>query len=272
VRRNHRMIFSVIGTGNMGQALVSGFLSKGILQADDVRVCDNDEKKVFAFAAQTGCTPFTNASDAVVDADYVLLSVKPQVIDRTIIDLLASLSPRTVVISIAASVKVSRLRNLLHQETPIVRVMPNTPALVGAAVNAVCFDGVNEQNMTFVLALLETCGLVVPCDEKMLDAIGSVSGTGPAYVMLFIESLADAAVKLGIPRATALEIAAMTVYGSGKLAVETRTHPAILKDQVCSPGGTTIEGVLALEKFGLRAAVEAAVIAADDKTRLLAGG
>lgn len=266
------MIFSVIGTGNMGQALVSGFLSKGILQPEDIRVCDNDEKKVFAFAGKTGCTPFTNASEAIADADYVLLSVKPQVLDRTVSDFVPYLSPKTVIISIAASVKVNRLRNLLHPETPIVRVMPNTPALVGAAVNAVCFDGVNEEIMSFVLRLLETCGLVVPCDEKMLDAIGCVSGTGPAYVMLFIESLADAAVKLGIPRNTALEIAAMTVYGSGKLAVETKMHPAVLKDQVCSPGGTTIEGVLALEKYGLRAAVEAAVIAADDKTHLLAGG
>ena len=266
------MIFSVIGTGNMGQALVSGFLSKGILQPEDIRVCDNDEKKVFAFAERTGCTPFTNACEAIVDADYVLLSVKPQVLDRTVSDFVPYLSPKTVIISIAASVKVNRLRNLLRPETPIVRVMPNTPALVGAAVNAVCFDGVNEEIMSFVLRLLETCGLVVPCDEKMLDAIGCVSGTGPAYVMLFIESLADAAVKLGIPRSTALEIAAMTVYGSGKLAVETKMHPAVLKDQVCSPGGTTIEGVLALEKYGLRAAVEAAVIAADDKTHLLAGG
>jgi len=266
------MIFSVIGIGNMGQALVSGFLSKGILQAEDIRVCDSDENKVISFSQKTGCTSFTKASVAVKDADYVLLCVKPQVIDKTLQDLLPSLSPNAVIISIAASVKIMRLRNLLHISTPIVRVMPNTPALVGAAVNAVCFDGVNEVNMSFVLSLLETCGLVVPCDEKMLDAIGCVSGTGPAYVMLFIESLADAAVKLGIPRATALEIAAMTVYGSGKLAVETGTHPAVLKDQVCSPGGTTIEGVLALEKFGLRAAVEAAVIAADDKTRLLAGG
>lgn len=266
------MIFAVIGTGNMGQALVSGFLSKGLLTPEDIHICDSDEKKVFTFAEQTGCTPFTNASEAVLDADYVLLSVKPQVIDKTIQNFLPYLSPKAVVISIAASVKVSRLRSLLHLETPIVRVMPNTPALVGAAVSAVCFDGVNELNMSFVLSLMDTCGLVVPCDEKMLDAIGCVSGTGPAYVMLFIESLADAAVKLGIPRTTALEIAAMTVYGSGKLAVETKTHPAVLKDQVCSPGGTTIEGVLALEKYGLRAAVEAAVIAADEKTRLLAGG
>lgn len=266
------MIFSVIGTGNMGQALVSGFLGNGILKPSEIRVCDRDKEKVSSFARKTGCTPFTNAPEAVIGADYVLLSVKPQVIDRAVQDLVPSLSPDTVIISIAASVKISRLRSFLPENSPLVRVMPNTPALVGAAVNAVCFDGVAEKDMQFVTELLGTCGLVVPCDEKMLDAIGCVSGTGPAYVMLFIESLADAAVKLGIPRATALEIAAMTVYGSGKLAVETKTHPAVLKDQVCSPGGTTIEGVLALEKFGLRAAVEAAVEAADDKTRLLAGG
>lgn len=266
------MIFSVIGTGNMGQALVSGFLSKGVLQPSDVRVCDSDENKLISYAQKTGCEAFTNASESVSGADYVLLCVKPQVMDRTIQDFMPSLSPDTVIISIAASVTISRLRSLLHPASPIVRVMPNTPALVGAAVNAVSFDGVNQQSMSFVLSLLATCGIVVPCDEKMLDAIGCVSGTGPAYVMLFIESLADAAVKLGIPRSTALEIAAMTVYGSGKLAVETGTHPAVLKDQVCSPGGTTIEGVLALEKFGLRAAVEAAIVAADDKTRLLAGG
>lgn len=266
------MVFAVIGTGNMGQALVSGFLAKGVLQPADIRVCDTDMTKVQAFAEKTGCTAFTQATDAVKGADYVLLSVKPQIIDQTMQDILPSLSPDTVIISIAASVKLSRLRSHLFENSPIVRVMPNTPALVGAAVSAVCFDHVNETQIAFVLQLLGTCGLVVPCEEKLLDAIGCVSGSGPAYVMLFIESLADAAEKLGIPRDMALEIAAMTVYGSGKLACETKTHPAILKDQVCSPGGTTIEGVLALEKHGLRAAVEAAVMAADDKTRRLAGG
>lgn len=266
------MIFSVIGIGNMGQALVSGFLREGVLKAEDIRICDSDAGKVTSFSELTGCAAYTSASEAVAGADYVLLCVKPQVIDRTVTDFLPSLSDSAVIISIAASVKIARLRGLVHKSSPIVRVMPNTPALVGAAVNAVCFDSVNEENMAFVLSLLETCGLVVPCDEKMLDAIGSVSGTGPAFVMLFIESLADAAVRLGVPRTTALEIAAMTVYGSGKLAVETKLHPAILKDQVCSPGGTTIEGVLALEKHGLRAAVEAAVAAADEKTHLLAGG
>lgn len=256
----------------MGQALVSGFLKSKVLKADEIRLCDTDQEKLEAYAKSNGCHAFSSAREAVDGADYVLLAVKPQVLDKTVTSFLSSLSEKTVVISIAAGVKIARLRGLIHPGNPLVRVMPNTPALVGAAVNAVCFDHVDDDSKEFVTGLLKTCGIVVPCDEKTLDAIGCVSGTGPAYVMLFIESLADAAVKLGIPRATALEIAAMTVYGSGKLALETGTHPAVLKDQVCSPGGTTIEGVLALEKHGLRAAVEAAVIAADDKTRVLAGG
>ena len=266
------MIFSVIGTGNMGRALVGGFIKSGFLVAKDVRLCDIDEKKVTELASETGCQPYTDAALAVKDADYVLLAVKPQVFDATVKALASSLKPGAVIISIAAGVTLSRISGLLADDASIVRVMPNTPALVCASVCAVCTKNVEEERVTFVHELLGTCGIVVPCDEKTLDAIGCVSGTGPAYVMLFIEALADAAVKLGIPRRTALDIAAMTVYGSGKLMVETGTHPAILKDQVCSPGGTTIEGVLALEKGGLRAAVEDAVVAADVKTKALAGG
>ena len=177
-----------------------------------------------------------------------------------------------MIISIAASVSVSRIVHLVHKSCPIVRVMPNTPALVCSGVSAVCCDGTNEEQEKFVLSLFKTCGLVVPCDEKTLDAIGCVSGTGPAFVMLFIEAMADAAVRLGISRKAAYEIAAMTVVGSGKLLFESGMHPAALKDQVCSPGGTTIEGVHALEKNGFRTAVQEAVRAADEKTKLLAGG
>ena len=266
------MIFSVIGTGNMGRALVGGFIKNGILTPKDVRLCDIDEKKVTELASETGCQPYTDASKAVQDADYILLAVKPQVFDQTVRSLSANIKSGAVVITIVASVNLDRVDNLLNEGSSIVRVMPNTPALVGASVCAVCTRNVEKENSDFVEKLLSTCGIVVPCDEKTLDAIGCVSGTGPAYVMLFIEAMADAAVKLGVPRKTALDIAAMTVYGSGKLMVETGTHPAILKDQVCSPGGTTIEGVLALEKGGLRAAVEDAVIAADLKTKALAGG
>lgn len=266
------MIFSVIGTGNMGRALVGGFIKSGFLVSKDVRLCDIDENKVTELAAETGCQPYTDAALAVKDADYVLLAVKPQVFDATVRSIASSIREGAVIISIAAGVTLDRISGLLPEGASIVRVMPNTPALVGASVCAVCTQNVETSKADFVSKLLGTCGIVVPCDEKTLDAIGCVSGTGPAYVMLFIEAMADAAVKLGIPRKTALDIAAMTVYGSGKLMVETGTHPAILKDQVCSPGGTTIEGVLALEKGGLRAAVEDAVVAADIKTKALAGG
>ncbi|MBR3058690.1 MAG: pyrroline-5-carboxylate reductase [Clostridiales bacterium] len=266
------MIFSVIGAGNMGRALVGGFIKSGMLAPEDVRLCDIDKEKVVQLAKETGCQPFVDASEAVKDADYVLLAVKPQVFDASVSALKASLKSDVVVISIAAGVTLARIFGILGESASVVRVMPNTPALVGASVCAVCAKNVEEEKKAFVEKLLGTCGLVVPCDEKTLDAIGCVSGTGPAYVMLFIEAMADAAVKLGIPRKTALDIAAMTVYGSGKLMVETGTHPAILKDQVCSPGGTTIEGVLALEKGGLRAAVEDAVVAADLKTKALSGG
>lgn len=266
------VVFAVIGTGNMGQALVSGFLRKGVLKPEEIRLYDIETAKVNAFAKKTGCKAFPSAAEAVDKADYVLLAVKPQVFEATFESMRNKLPSTAVVISIAASVTVSRIMRLVKKDTPIVRVMPNTPALVGSGVSAVCFCDTNEQEQEFVLSLFKTCGLVVPCDESTLDAIGCVSGTGPAFVMLFIESLADAAVKLGIPRKVAYEISAMTVLGSGKLVIETGQNPAYLKDQVCSPGGTTIEGVLALEKNGLRYAVESAVLAADAKTKLLAGG
>ncbi|NLW89659.1 MAG: pyrroline-5-carboxylate reductase [Clostridiaceae bacterium] len=259
------MVLAVIGIGNMGQALVTGFLRKGLLNAKDIRVFDIDENKATGFSRKTGCELAESATDAVDKADYVLIAVKPQVFDQAMETVAHRISSTTVVISIAAAVSVSRIQSFLRKGTPVVRVMPNTPALAGAGVSAICFSNTNDKQRELIIDLLKTCGMVIPCDEITLDAIGSVSGTGPAYVMLFIEAMADAAVKLGISRKVAYEIAAMTVYGSGKLVIDTGLHPAILKDQVCSPGGTTIEGVISLEKNGFRSAVHEAVSAAAKK-------
>lgn len=266
------MILAVIGTGNMGQALVTGFLRKGVLKPSEIRLYDIDENKAEAFARKTGCELAETLNDAVDKAEYVLLCVKPQVFDQTVETFSHKLTSSTVVISVAAAVSVSRIQGHLRKNTPVIRVMPNTPALVGAGVSALCFENVPDKKKEFVVSMFKTCGMVIPCDEKTLDAIGSVSGTGPAYVMLFIEALADAAVKLGISRNVAYEVAAMTVYGSGKLVIETGLHPAVLKDQVCSPGGTTIEGVISLEKNGFRYAVEEAVEAAAQKKNKMIGG
>ena len=271
-KEDTNVVFSVIGIGNMGQALVGGFLRKGLLKPDQIRIYDLDQDKMKIFAQKTGCVACASAVEAIDHADYILIAVKPQVFDRTVDSFSHKLPGDTVIISIAASVSVSRIIHLVHKGNPIVRVMPNTPALVGAGVSAICFDGVAPEQELFVLNLFKTCGLVVPCDEKTLDAIGCVSATGPAYVMVFIEAMADAAVRLGITRKAAYEIAAMTVMGSGRMMLETGMHPAVLKDQVCSPGGTTIEGVVALEKFGLRTAVEEAIFASDSKSKKMSGG
>lgn len=271
-KEEFKVTLAVIGTGNMGQALVTGFMRKGILKPNEIRLFDIDENKAEAFARKTGCELAESAVEAADKADFVLVAVKPQVFDRTMESLSHKLGLSTVVISIAAAVSVSRIQSFLRKNAPVVRVMPNTPALAGAGVSAICFENVGEKQQEQIINMFKTCGMVIPCDEQTLDAIGSVSGTGPAYVMLFIEALADSAVKLGIARNVAYEIAAMTVYGSGKLVIETGLHPAILKDQVCSPGGTTIEGVMSLEKSGFRAAVNDAVDAAAQKKIRMAGG
>ncbi len=266
------MILAVIGTGNMGQALVTGFLRKGVLKPNEIRLYDIDENKAAAFSKKTGCELKESAIEAVDKADYVLISVKPQVFNQTMEGISHRLSISTVVISVAAAISVSQIQGFLKKSAPVVRVMPNTPALAGAGVSAICFENIGDKQQEQIVSMFKTCGMVIPCDEQTLDAIGSVSGTGPAYVMLFIEALADAAVKLGISRNVAYEIAAMTVYGSGKLVIETGLHPAVLKDQVCSPGGTTIEGVMSLEKNGFRSAIHEAVDAAAQKRIKMTGG
>ncbi len=262
---------ALIGTGNMGKALLRGFIGGKVVEPSDVYVFDLSKEAMDRTAVDLKVNTTSSANEAVKDADYVVLCVKPQHFDDVVRGLKDSLKDDVVVISIAAAVKVSRIQGLLGEGKKFVRIMPNTPAQVGAGISALCPVGLSEDETDFVKKLFDTCGETVICDEKTLDAIGCVSGTGPAYVMLFIEAMADAAVSLGIRRDIALKVAAGTVMGSGKLALDTGIHPAVLKDQVCSPGGTTIAGVMALEENGLRNAVIKSVIAASDKTKELSG-
>ena len=265
------MRFGVIGAGNMGKALIKGFIEGNVLKASEISVFDVYEPSLIKCCETFGTNKAADIAEAVSDADYVLMAVKPQQFDEALAEVNKSLSDKTIVISIAAAVTVKRIENIIGGRK-LVRVMPNTPAQVGAGVSAVCPVRLDDEETEFVKGLLGTCGQVVICNEKTLDAIGCVSGTGPAYVMLFIEAMADAAVALGIKRDDALKIAAGTVMGSGKMVLDTGVHPAVLKDQVCSPGGTTIAGVMALEEAGLRNAVIKSVIAADEKTKQMAGG
>lgn len=264
------MKLTVIGAGNMGRALIRGFISGGVLDKDEIFVYDIYEPSMLNVANDFGVNISKNPNEDVRNSDYVLMAVKPQNFDETLGGLAKDLGENTIVLSIAAAVTTSRIAGIIGNRK-FVRIMPNTPAQVGSGVSAVCPMGLNEDETNFVQKLFETCGIVILCDEKTLDAIGCVSGTGPAYVMLFIEAMSDAAVALGIKRADALKIAAATVAGSGKLCLDTGVHPAVLKDQVTSPAGTTIEGVMALEEYGLRNAVIKSVLAADAKTKKMQG-
>jgi len=265
------MKLAVIGTGNMGKALLGGFIRGGAVKASDAYCFDVRLEAMDAVAAELGCNTAGSVQTCVKDADYVLMAVKPQHFDPALADVSECLKDGAIVLSIAAAVTCDRIAGILGAGRKFVRIMPNTPAQVGCGVSAVCPVGLSEDETKFVIELLDTCGTSILCDEKTLDAIGCVSGTGPAYVMLFIEAMADAAVSLGIKRDDALKIAAGTVMGSGKLCLDTGTNPAVLKDMVCSPGGTTIAGVMALEENGFRNAVIKSVTAAYDKTLIMQG-
>ena len=264
------MKLTVIGAGNMGRALIRGFVSGGVLKPEEVFVYDIIREAAKKTSEEFGVNQSSDPNADVKDSDYVLMAVKPQHFDDTLKGLKDSLGEETIVLSIAAAVTTTRIDNILRGRK-LVRIMPNTPAQVGSGVSAICPVGLSDEEVEFVKKLFETCGIVIVCDEKTLDAIGCVSGTGPAYVMLFIEAMSDAAVSLGIKRADALKIAAATVAGSGKLCLDTGLHPAVLKDQVTSPAGTTIEGVMALEENGFRNAVIKSVTAAAEKTRRMQG-
>ncbi len=255
------MVLAVIGTGNMGRALAEGLVRTQTLEPRQIRLHDADQAKAQALAKSLGATVCCAPEDAVTGADTILIAVKPPVVPA-VLSRIRPLLDTQLVISIAAGVTLASLRALAGPAIALARVMPNTPALVGAGVSAVCFDQADAGQQSLVKGLLSACGRVYEVPESALDAVTGLSGSGPAFIMLVIEALADGGVRNGLARDMALEMAAMTVYGAASLVLETKTHPAVLKDQVCSPGGTTIAAVASLEADGLRSALIRAVDAA----------
>lgn len=259
------MKYGFIGCGNMG-----GAIAKALSQSTtDIAVADRSGKAK-ALAAQLGITYSHNASIAA-DCDRIFLAVKPHMMK----DMLASIRDTLVqrkplLITMAAGLEIWQIEEFVGASLPIVRIMPNTPTAIGMGVIPYCCNAlVDEAVLTDWLRDMRPCGLLDNLEERLIDAASALSGSGPAYMYIFLEALADGAVACGIPRTKAMEYAAMTMAGSAEMFLKTRQHPGALKDAVCSPGGSTIAGVRALEQHGFRSAAMDCVIAAYHRNKEL---
>ncbi len=254
-----------VGAGQMATALAHGFLKAGLTTADRIVASDPDERARQRFAQTTGGRTTGDNAAVVAESDVLILAVKPQQLGQVAAALRASLAShaKRLVVSIAAGVRLARLAEWLGADQRLVRVMPNTPCLVGQGASAYSLgEHATAADGALVGQLLGSLGAAWQVDEKLLDAVTGLSGSGPAFVYVIIEALSDAGVRMGLPRPIAAEMAARTVLGSAEMVLSTCEHPAVLKDRVTSPGGTTIAGLQALEAGGLRAALMAAVEAA----------
>lgn len=264
------MKIGFIGLGNMAKAMIGGMLQKEIVEPADIIGSARTSATREKMAAQYGICVKEKNADVAEQADVLILAVKPQFFETVISEIKNVTKPETLIISIAAGKSLAWIEEAFGKQIKLVRCMPNTPALVGAGCTGVCVnERVSEKEKEYSLELMESFGSASLVPEHLMDAVGAVSGSSPAYVFMFIEAMADAGVAAGMPRAQAYEFAAQAVYGSAKLMLESGRHPGELKDMVCSPGGTTIQGVRVLEERGMRGAVMDALTACVEKTKKL---
>lgn len=254
----------IIGVGSMGRALLTRALEKGILKASDTFVLVRRTEQLEALSVELGITGFTEMPD--LDAfQTIILAVKPQVLP-SIVSQMRAITEGTTVISVAAGITLDTLQRALPKAI-VYRAMPNTPASIGCGMTALTTAATVDT--TSVEAFFEAVGEVVVVSESDLDRLGALSGTGPGYMFVILDALADAGVRIGLPRSLAIKAAAQTMYGAGKMALSSSEHPAVLRDQVTSPGGTTIAGIGAMEKGGLRSALQDGVLAAFERSNEL---
>ena len=262
-----------IGAGNMGEALIKGLVTAGVVPAKSILATDVRTERLDELAGTFGIQVVKGNGALVRDVDVVVLAVKPQIMDAVVGEIAPAVTPATLLISIAAGISTARIRGALGKAARLIRVMPNTPALVLEGATAVAgAAGLEPGDIDVARDIFGAVGRVVVLDEGLMDAVTGLSGSGPGYVALVIEALADGGVRMGLDRATALALAAQTVLGAARLVRDTGMHPAVLKDMVSSPGGTTIAGIAALEERGLRAALIQAVERATLRSRELGRG
>lgn len=245
-----------IGTGNMGTAMIKSIVKSGKVPAERIFLFDVDKDKLKALCRETGTTAVESSEEVIQKSDVIILAVKPNMVKTVLEPLKGLFNENKLLISVAVGIPIKFYKSILGNDVKIIRTMPNTPALVGEGMTLVSTDGtVKEEEIQTAISLFECCGKAEQLDEKLMSEVTALTSSSPAYVFMFIEAMADAAVLSGIPRNLAYKLASQAVLGSAKMVLETGRHPGQLKDDVCSPAGTTIEAVASLEKDGFRSAV-----------------
>ena len=266
------MKIGFIGTGNMGSSIIKGILSSKFEKSENINIFDLDKEKVNNLVKEYGVNAVNSEKELAENCDIIILSVKPHIIPIVLKNLSGNVKKDTIILTIAAGISISVIENALGEDKKVVRTMPNTPAQVLSGMTAVTFNkNIENSEKEIIFKLLNSFGKSVEIEEKLMHAYTGISGSLPAYVYMFMEALADGGVLCGMPRNKAYEIVAQTVAGSAKMLLETGKHPGQLKDEVCSPAGTTIEAVRVLENGNFRGNVIEAVAACTEKSKEMAG-
>lgn len=263
-----------IGAGNMAEALINGLISSKLFKSDQIIVTDIVKKRVNHIKSTYKVNIASDNKKLCKESGIIVLSVKPNHMVKVVSEIKTAVTSKKILISIAAGIPTTSIANLLKKNSKIVRVMPNTPALVLAGASVLyCNANVTDDEKQLVKGIFNSVGIAETVeDEGLLNPVTGLSGSGPAYVSIFIEALSDGGVKMGLPRDLAHKLAAQTVYGTAKMIIEGDAHPAEFKDKVSSPGGTTIEGIHHLEKGGFRSSTISAVEAATRRSKELSKG
>ncbi|MDY7033253.1 MAG: pyrroline-5-carboxylate reductase [Thermodesulfobacteriota bacterium] len=259
-----------IGSGNMAEAIMRGIIEKGVVSAVNIIASDilDDRRKLLSDSFNITTT--SDNAELVSQVNIIFLAVKPQIVETVLNDTKSSMDVSQLIVSIAAGITLTQIEGSLPPKSKVIRVMPNTPALIGEGVAAISPGShATKEDVALVRDIFDAVGKTVITEEKYMDAVTGLSGSGPAYVFLMIEALMDGGVKAGLNRETARTLAVQTFLGSAKMLFETGEHPAKLKDMVTSPGGTTIEGLHALEDGNIRAVIMNAVEVATERSREL---
>jgi pyrroline-5-carboxylate reductase len=264
---------AVLGAGKMGGILLQAFLKQNLFAPEQIHATVAHAERAVALSTQWGVDVSTDNVEAVRNADLILVGVKPFQVPDLIEQIRPVLTPAKAIVSFAASVKTRTIEDAAGMEIAVIRAMPNTPSALGAGAAGLCRGRfVKPKQMEVAERIFETVGRTVVVDEKHMDAVTGLSASGPAYIYIIIEALAEAGVKVGLPRDTATQLAAQTTFGAAKMVLETGYHPALLKDAVTTPAGCTIDGILELEEGGLRVTLIKAVMRATQRAKELAAG